>query len=55
MSLTIHKNIASKIIKSMGEIRIAESPDDVLLSFLQSTYEAEATLAEWDRNALERH
>ncbi len=30
-------------------------PDEVLLSFLQSTYEAAATCANWDRLALERH
>ena len=30
------------------------SSDDVLLAFLQSTYEAAATCAQWDRNALER-
>ncbi|MGH9995460.1 MAG: DUF5996 family protein, partial [Nitrososphaeraceae archaeon] len=35
-------------------VRTAKSPDDVLLSFLQSTYEAAATCANWDRNALER-
>jgi hypothetical protein len=31
----------------------ASSPDDTLLEFLQSTYEAAATLAAWDRLALE--
>jgi hypothetical protein len=31
----------------------ATSPDDTLLEFLQSTYEAAATLAAWDRAALE--
>ena len=35
-------------------VRNAKSPDEVLLSFLQSTYEAEATCAKWDRRALER-
>ncbi len=35
-------------------VRTAKSPDEVLLSFLQSTYEAEATNAKWDRHALER-
>jgi hypothetical protein len=35
-------------------VRTAESPDEVLLSFLQSTYEAAATCAKWDRRALER-
>jgi Family of unknown function (DUF5996) len=47
--------------KEMGEfllpykvIRNSKSPDEVLLSFLQSTYEAAATCAKWDRHALER-
>jgi len=35
-------------------VRQAESPDDLLLEFLQSTYEAAATLGGWDRQALER-
>ena len=35
-------------------VRTAASPDDVLLEFLQSTYEAAADLARWDRRALER-
>lgn len=36
-------------------VSTSNSPDEVLLSFLQSTYEAAATCAKWDRNALERH
>jgi hypothetical protein len=36
------------------EVRKAEKPDAVLLDFLQSTYEAAADLAKWDRPALER-
>jgi hypothetical protein len=35
-------------------VRQAESPDDTLLEFLQSTYEAAADLAGWDRGSLER-
>ncbi len=35
-------------------VRQSESPDDTLLEFLQTTYEAAATLARWDRAALER-
>jgi hypothetical protein len=35
-------------------VRTAKEPDLVLLDFLQSTYEAAADLANWDRNALER-
>ena len=34
-------------------VRLAGSPDDTLLDFLQSTYEAAATLANWDRQSLE--
>jgi Family of unknown function (DUF5996) len=47
--------------KEMGEfllpydvVRNAESPDEVLRVFLQSTYEAAAISANWDRHALER-
>lgn len=35
-------------------VRTAKSPDEFLLSFLQSTYEAAAINAKWDRQALER-
>jgi hypothetical protein len=35
-------------------VREAEAPDDVLLEFLQTTYEAAADLGKWDRAALER-
>ena len=35
-------------------VREAASPDDTLLAFLQTTYEAAANLANWDRNFLER-
>ena len=35
-------------------VRTAEHPDELLLSFLQATYEAAADLAGWDRHALER-
>lgn len=47
--------------KRMGEfmlpyevVRKAENPDKILLDFLESTYIAAATTANWDRNALER-
>ncbi|HEY7419516.1 MAG TPA: DUF5996 family protein, partial [Ktedonobacteraceae bacterium] len=36
------------------DVRNASSPEQALLEFFQSTYEAEATLAQWDREALER-
>jgi len=35
-------------------VREAAAPDDLLLQFLQSTYEAAADLGGWDRTALER-
>jgi hypothetical protein len=34
-------------------VRTAESPDDALLEFAQSTYDAASTLANWDREALD--
>jgi hypothetical protein len=36
------------------DVRTAASPKQALLDFLQSTYEATADLAHWDRKALER-
>jgi hypothetical protein len=36
------------------DLRAAPSPREALLSFLQSTYEAGADLARWDRKELER-
>jgi Family of unknown function (DUF5996) len=35
-------------------VRTSDSHDEVLLNFLQSTYEAAATCGNWDRRALER-
>jgi len=35
-------------------VRTASSPVDAVLAFLQSTYDAAADLAHWDRAALER-
>jgi hypothetical protein len=34
-------------------VRTAESPDEVLLQFAQSTYDAASQLGKWDRDALE--
>ncbi len=36
-------------------VRESRSPDETLLEFLQSSYEAAADLAKWDRAALERN
>ena len=35
-------------------VRTADDPDALLLAFLESTYDAAATTARWDRNSLER-
>ncbi len=55
------KPAAAFYSKELGEfilpydaVRQAESPDRMLLEFFQSTYEAAANLAGWDRPALER-
>jgi hypothetical protein len=44
----------SEFLLPYDVVRSAKSPDEVLLSFLQSTYEAEAICAKWDRAGLER-
>jgi hypothetical protein len=47
-----HKEM-SEFVLPYDVVRTTKSPDEVLLSFLQSTYEAAATCANWDRRALE--
>jgi hypothetical protein len=42
-----------EFILPYDEVRNASAPDDTLLAFLQSTYEAAADTAGWDRAALE--
>ena len=44
----------SEFILSYDDVRTARSPRQTLLDFMQSTYEAGANLAAWDRAALER-
>ena len=48
-----HKDI-SEFLLPYEVVRSSNSHDQVLLDFLQSTYEAAATCANWDRRALER-
>ena len=43
-----------EFILNYDNVRGANSPDDAVLEFLQSSYEAAANLAGWDRAALER-
>ena len=42
-----------EFILDYEDVRTAEDPDAALLAFLQSSYEAAANLAGWDREALE--
>jgi hypothetical protein len=42
-----------EFIMPYDAVRTAADPDKALLDFLQSTYEAAAVLAKWDRDALE--
>lgn len=42
-----------EFILPYDEVRNARSPEDTLLDFLQTTYEAAAELAHWDRASLE--
>jgi uncharacterized protein DUF5996 len=56
----IHPSAASynkelgEFILKYDDLRSEPSPDDALLGFLQSTYDAAASLAKWDRVSLER-
>lgn len=43
-----------EFILAYDVVRQSHSPDDTLLDFLQTTYEAAADLAAWDRRSLER-
>ena len=42
-----------EFILDYDAVRLAESPDDALLSFLEGSYRAAADLGRWDRSALE--
>lgn len=44
----------SEYVLLYDDVRTAADPDGALMDFLQSTYEAGANLANWDRAALER-
>jgi hypothetical protein len=44
----------SEFLLPYDVVRSSKSHDEVLLNFLQSTYEAAATCANWDRRAVER-
>jgi len=44
----------SEFILMYDDMRLADAPEEALLEFLESTYQAGASLAKWDRAALER-
>jgi hypothetical protein len=48
-----YSNDLREFILPYDAVRTAASPDEVLLDFLQTTYEAAAELGKWDRKALE--
>ena len=43
-----------QFLLSYDVVRESENPDAMLLDFLQTTYEAAATLGNWDRTVLEK-
>ncbi len=45
----------SEFILPYNAVRQSQNPDDMLLNFWQSTYEAAANLGNWDRKSLERN
>ena len=51
---TAYNNDVGQFLIDYDTIRIAASPDDALLDFMQSTYEAAANKGEWERKTLER-
>lgn len=48
-----YSKILGEFILPYDAVRLADDPDAVLMEFLQSTYDAAADLAKWDRKALE--
>lgn len=52
---TGYNTALGEFIYLYDDVRREPSPEEALLTFLQSSYEAGATLGQWDRNLLERH
>ena len=52
-ALSGYEPALSEYVLPYDAVRSAAAPDMMLLEFLQSTYEAAANLARWDRSALE--
>jgi hypothetical protein len=49
-----YSNDLREFVLPYDAVREAAAPDEMLLDFLQTTYEAAAELGKWDRGALER-
>jgi hypothetical protein len=49
-----YNTVLGEFILKYDDLRAASSPDDALIEFLESSYEAAANLAGWDRRSLER-
>lgn len=49
-----YSNDMSEFLMLYDDVRNAEDPDKALMEFLESTYDAGANLANWDRKSLER-
>lgn len=47
--------VMGEFLLKYDDVRVSDSPDRDVLDFCESTYEAGASLAHWDRAALERH
>lgn len=50
----VYERSLHEFILPYDDVRLAHSPDERLLEFLQSSYEAAARLGNWHRSALER-
>jgi hypothetical protein len=48
-------NSLGEFLLQYDDMRCQRSPDDALLEFIQSAYDAAADSAKWDRAALERN
>jgi hypothetical protein len=53
-SAAYYNTTLREILLPYDVVRASSTPDETLLAFLQSTYEAAAILGQWDRAALER-
>jgi len=53
-SAAFYSNDLSEFLLPYDDVRTASNPKETLLQFMESTYEAGADLAKWDRKSLER-